>query len=174
MLPLEYLFSTKRVYWRPDPLNSLLQLLSQYGNILQTKLFPVLKEGAGELEECHQRFVRVLTLLKLDRFTDCQRGPGRPATSRAHIARAFVAKAVLGIPLTKGLRERLVSDAVLRSLCGWQACQRCSPKVDLLAGLGRILAQPIAAAGPCGADGASVGRPAGGAYQPGCHRPGGS
>src|ERR1700740_1575186 len=32
------------------------------------------------------------------------------------------------------------------------ACQGCSPKVDLLAGLPRILAQRIAAAGPCGAD----------------------
>jgi hypothetical protein len=114
-----FVFDVK-AYWRPNPLNSLLQLLSQYGNILQTRLFPVLKEGAGELEECHQRFVRVLTLLNLDRFTDSPRGPGRPAASRANIARAFVAKAVLGIPLTKGLRERLVSDAVLRSLCGWQ------------------------------------------------------
>lgn len=104
-------------------MNSLLQLLSQYGNILQTVMFPVLREGAGELEECHQRFVRILTLLHLDRFTDSPSGPGRPPASRANIARAFVAKAVLGIPLTSRLRERLVSDAVLRSLCGWRHAQ---------------------------------------------------
>jgi hypothetical protein len=61
-----------------------------------------------------------LTVLHLDRFTESQCGPGRPAASRANIARAFVAKAVFGIPLTKGLRERLVNDAVLRRLCGWQ------------------------------------------------------
>jgi hypothetical protein len=103
-----------------DPLNSLLQMLSQYGNILQTQMFPVLQEGTGELDEGHQKFVRILTLLYLDRFTEVQNGPGRPPASRANIARAFVAKAVFGIPQTKGLRERLVNDAVLRSLCGWQ------------------------------------------------------
>jgi hypothetical protein len=102
-------------------LNSLLQLLSQYGNILQTQMFPVLEEGPGELNECHQQFVRILTVLHLDRFTESQCGPGRPAASRGNIARAFVAKAVFGIPLTSGLRARLLSDAVLRSLCGWQS-----------------------------------------------------
>jgi hypothetical protein len=101
-------------------LNSLLQLLSQYGNILQTEIFPILEEGTGELNEDHQQFVRILTLLHLDRFTESQWGPGRPAASRANIARAFVAKAVFGIPLTSGLRARLVSDAALRRLCGWQ------------------------------------------------------
>lgn len=101
-------------------MNSLLQLLSQYGNILQTEIFPVLQEGIGELDEGHQRFVRILTVLHLDRFTESQWGPGRPAASRANIARAFVAKAMFGIALTSALRERLLSDAVLRSLCGWR------------------------------------------------------
>lgn len=101
-------------------MNSLLQLLSQYGNLLQTEIFPVLREGTGELDEGHQQFVRVLTVLHLDRFTESQYGPGRPRASRANIARAFVAKVVFNIPLTTRLRERLVSDAVLRSLCGWQ------------------------------------------------------
>ena len=101
-------------------MNSLLQLLSQYGHILQTEIFPVLEEGIGELDESHQRFVRVLTVLHLDRFTQSQWGPGRPAASRANIARALVAKAVWGISLTSALRERLLSDAVLRRLCGWE------------------------------------------------------
>lgn len=102
-------------------MNSVLQLLAQFGNILQTQMFPVLQEGIGEFSECHQQFVRILTLLHLDRFTESQQsGPGRPPASRANIARAFVAKAVLGIPLTSSLRERLVNDAALRSLCGWQ------------------------------------------------------
>lgn len=101
-------------------MNSLLQLLTQYGNILQTQLFPLLQEGAGKLHEDHQKFVRILTLLQLDRFTGANSGPGRPAASRANIARAFVAKAVLGIPLTNALRQRLLCDATLRQLCGWQ------------------------------------------------------
>ena len=101
-------------------MNSLLQLLTQFGNILQTQMFSVLQEGMGELSEEHRRVVRVLTLLQLDRFTPSQSGPGRRRANRANMARAFVAKAVLGIPLTSVLRQRLVSDAVLRSLCGWQ------------------------------------------------------
>ena len=101
-------------------MNSLLQLLTQFGNILQTQMFSVLQEGMGELSEEHRRVVRVLTLLQLDRFTPSQSGPGRRRANRANMARAFVAKAVLGIPLTSVLRQRLVSDAGLRSLCGWQ------------------------------------------------------
>ena len=100
---------------------SLLQWLNQYSNILQTQLFPILQEEAGELDTSHQRFLRVLTILHLDQFTDRPSGPGRPPASRANIARAFVAKAVLGIPLTSGLRERLKSDPVLRRLCGWES-----------------------------------------------------
>jgi hypothetical protein len=44
-------------------LNSLLQLLTQFGNILQTHMFPVLQEGIGQLNEDHQQLVRILTLL---------------------------------------------------------------------------------------------------------------
>jgi len=101
-------------------LNSLLQLLSQFGNLLQKQLFPVLEEATGELGEGHQRFVGILSLLQLDRFTASQSGPGRRPASRANIARAFVAKAVLDIPMTNALRDRLVSDPALRGLCGWQ------------------------------------------------------
>lgn len=104
-------------------MNSLLQLLTQFGNILQTHMFPVLQEGVGQLNEDHRNLIRILALLQLDHFTDSPCGPGRPPASRANIARAFVAKVVLGIPLTSRLRERLVSDVVLRSLCGWQHAQ---------------------------------------------------
>jgi hypothetical protein len=109
-----------KTLWEAGPLNSLLHLLTQYGNILQTQLFPVLQEGVGELQEDPQKFLRVLTLLQLDRFTEAHSGPGRPAASRANMARAFLAKAVLGVPLTNALRQRLWSDEVLRKLCGGQ------------------------------------------------------
>jgi hypothetical protein len=36
------------------------------------------------------------------------------------IARAFVAKAVLGLPQTNMLIERLIADRTLRRLCGWE------------------------------------------------------
>ena len=46
--------------------------------------------------------------------------PGRPAKDRHALARAFVAKAVLDLPKTSDLIERLAVDATLRRLCGWE------------------------------------------------------
>ena len=46
--------------------------------------------------------------------------PGRPLKDRFALARAFVAKAVMNIPTTSALIERLRSDATLRRLCGWE------------------------------------------------------
>ncbi len=46
--------------------------------------------------------------------------PGRPPSDRAALARAFTAKAVLGIPQTNMLIERLEVDKSLRRLCGWE------------------------------------------------------
>jgi len=46
--------------------------------------------------------------------------PGRPPHDRAALARAFVAKAVIGLPTTKMLIERLAVDKTLRRLCGWE------------------------------------------------------
>ena len=48
------------------------------------------------------------------------RGPGRPADDRPQIARTFVAKAVLNIPTTSALIERLHVDRSLRRICGWE------------------------------------------------------
>ena len=46
--------------------------------------------------------------------------PGRPPHDRAALARAFVAKAVMQIPTTVMLVERLQVDKQLRRLCGWE------------------------------------------------------
>src|SRR5436190_10429993 len=46
--------------------------------------------------------------------------PGRPLRDRAALARAFVAKAVMGLPTTSMLIERLAVDKRLRRLCGWE------------------------------------------------------
>ena len=37
------------------------------------------------------------------------------------LARAFLAKAVLDVPTTRGLVERLRTEGLLRRLCGWEA-----------------------------------------------------
>jgi hypothetical protein len=48
------------------------------------------------------------------------RGPGRPPEDRRALARAFVAKAMLGIPTTNALIERLAVDKSLRRILGWE------------------------------------------------------
>ena len=45
---------------------------------------------------------------------------GRPLEDRAALARAFLAKAVLDMPTTRALVERLRVEPPLRRLCGWE------------------------------------------------------
>ncbi|MXX57655.1 MAG: transposase [Rhodothermaceae bacterium] len=47
------------------------------------------------------------------------RSVGRPLAHRVCLSRSFLAKMALNIPTTSGLRERLLSDVLLRSLCSW-------------------------------------------------------
>jgi hypothetical protein len=101
-------------------MNSLLNLLGTFGQILQNQLFPVLEEEVGPLSERHQDFVRALALLQMDGFVAVRHGRGRPSHDRACIARAFLAKAVFNFPHTRALLDRLAHDVTLRRLCGWE------------------------------------------------------
>ena len=101
-------------------MNSLLHLLGTFGQILQSQLFPRLKEELGEISEHHEQFVRALALLEMEGFVAVRHGRGRPAHDRAKVARAFLAKAVFHIPNTRALLDRLAHDTVLRRLCGWE------------------------------------------------------
>lgn len=101
-------------------MNSLLNILSEFGNILQASLFPALRQELEELTEEHEQLVRMFGFLQLDHFVGVHFGPGRPGHSRANILRAFVAKAVLGLPHTRALLQRLASDRTLLRLCGWE------------------------------------------------------
>jgi hypothetical protein len=101
-------------------MNSLLQVLGSFGQILQDHLFPRLKEELGEMSERHERFVQTLALLQMDGFVTVRHGRGRRAHDRAKIARAFLAKAIFNIPNTRALLDRLAHDEVLRRLCGWE------------------------------------------------------
>jgi len=106
-------------------LNSLLQNLTQsFESILQGQLFPILREELGLLSERHQQFARVLSLLQMDGHVSKRRGRGRPASDRAMMARAFVAKAVFNFPLTRNLLDRLRADPVLRRMCGFETVAR--------------------------------------------------
>ena len=102
-------------------MNRLLQNLTQsFESIMQGHLFPVLREELGELGERHEQFARVLSLLQMDGHVSKRRGRGRPASDRAKVARAFVAKAVFNFPLTRHLIDRLRIDPVLRRMCGFE------------------------------------------------------
>jgi hypothetical protein len=100
---------------------TLREQLTQFGHLLQSKLFPVLEEATGELGEKAQRLASVLEMVPLARFIPVSRGwNGRPAKDRYCIACAFVAKAVYNLNTTRQLIELLSKDDQLRSICGWK------------------------------------------------------
>ena len=101
---------------------SLKQTLSRHWFRFQRELFPWLEETLGPLGERYERLVRVLELVRVEEWLPYNRGwRGRPLKDRAALARAFLAKAVLDVPTTRGLVERLRTEPTLRRLCGWEA-----------------------------------------------------
>jgi len=64
------------------------------------------------------RLVTTLDVIGLEAFVpEPPRGPGRPPEDRRALARAFVAKAMLG--RSRALIERLAVDKSLRRILGW-------------------------------------------------------
>jgi hypothetical protein len=90
---------------------------------IQGFLFPMLRREVGPLTAQHERLVVVLDVARIEALALVRTWPGlpgRPPEDRHALARAFVAKAVLDLPTTAGLIERLAVDATLRRLCGWE------------------------------------------------------
>lgn len=99
---------------------TLRQVLAQFDHLLQQELFPILEQTCGEMDATTKRLVAILEMVELGRYIPSGDGRvGRPARDRQAMGRAFVAKAVLGMSLTRQLIQRLKSDAQLRRLCGW-------------------------------------------------------
>ena len=100
---------------------TLRQQLTQFDQVLQTRLFSILEEEMGELDAKARQLVAILEMIPLARFVPASRGwIGRPCKDRLAIACAFVAKAVYGFSLTRQLLERLHHDEQLRRICGWE------------------------------------------------------
>lgn len=98
--------------------------LTQFGQLLQSELFPVLERQLGALTEGGRRLTAVLAMIPLARFIPVSRGwNGRPAKDRQAIACAFVAKSVYNLATTRELIERLHTDEQLRRLCGWNQAE---------------------------------------------------
>jgi transposase len=86
----------------------------------QKTLFPMAEEQ-GPLTEPLERLLRMWEVLRIEEHVQHRRAwTGRAPKSRKAMARAFVAKAVLNIPDTAALVERLHVDAMLRRLCGFE------------------------------------------------------
>ena len=88
---------------------------------IQGSLFPWLREEVDPITEALGQLVTTLDVIGLEAFVpEPPRGPGRPPEDRRALAGAFVAKAVLGIPTTTALIERLAVDKPLRHILGWE------------------------------------------------------
>lgn len=98
--------------------------LSQFWNYLQHDLFPFLREEDHlGLSPALEKVIRVLEFTEIERFIPSRRGcVGRPPKDRVALARAFVAKAVLDLPTTEALIDRLQADQALRRICGFERC----------------------------------------------------
>lgn len=95
--------------------------VSRYFQSMQRSLFPGFAEELGPLTDKHLAVITALDMIQVERFTP-RKSPlavGRPQANRDAIARSFIAKAVLNIPFTKGLIDRLKVDPTLRRLCGF-------------------------------------------------------
>ncbi len=98
--------------------------LSQFWNYLQHDLFPFLREEDHlALSPALEKVIRVLEFTEIERFIPSRRGcVGRPPKDRVALARAFIAKAVLDLPTTEALIDRLQADQALRRICGFERC----------------------------------------------------
>jgi len=98
------------------------QALLQFAHVLQLELFPCLEAAVGPLTPPLQLLASVISLVPLHRFLGAGRArTGRPARDRAALATAFLAKAILNLPTTRDLIDRLRVDHALRQFCGWRS-----------------------------------------------------
>ncbi len=103
--------------------DTILSRLSQFWIYYQNILFPFLREEDHlEPTPVLEKVIRVLEFTKIESFIPSTKGyVGRPTKDRAAIARSFVAKAVLNLPTTEMLIDRLRIDRVLRRICGFES-----------------------------------------------------
>jgi hypothetical protein len=98
------------------------QAILQFGHVLQQQLFPHLEAAVGRLSPQLELIAAIVSLVPLARWLSTGRArTGRPAKDRAALVTAFIAKAVLNLPTTRDLINRLQVDQALRQLCGWRS-----------------------------------------------------
>jgi len=98
--------------------------LTQFWQQVQHHLFPFLDEIEVTLTPKVQEVVTILEMLNMERFIESYYASGfagRPCKDRLAIARALVVKAVLNLPTTEALLDRLKADISLRRICGFSS-----------------------------------------------------
>ena len=101
-----------------------MRTISSFLSGIQKTLFSVLEEEWGELTECHRKVITTLELVGIDRGINDDYTYGRPVSNRKALARAFVAKMIYNAPFNNHFRERILTDPVLRRICGWTSRDR--------------------------------------------------
>ena len=92
---------------------------------IQASLFPWLHEELNPVTAALEQLIIVLDTIGLAAYVPGppRHGRGRKPEDRRALARAFVAKAVLGLPTTAAVIERLAIDKSLRRICGWESAR---------------------------------------------------
>lgn len=92
---------------------------------IQGTLFPWLREELDPVTAALEQLIIVLDTIGLAAYVPAppRHGRGRKPEDRRALARAFVAKAVLGLPTTAAVIERLAIDKSLRRICGWESAR---------------------------------------------------
>jgi Transposase DDE domain/Transposase domain (DUF772) len=99
-------------------------VLARWSHI-QSTLFPWLREELDPVTAVLEQLIIVLDTIGLAAYVPGppRHGRGRKPEDRRALARAFVAKAVLGLPTTAAVIERLAIDKSLRRICGWETAR---------------------------------------------------
>lgn len=94
--------------------------LAHYWFETQGVLFPKLLEKTGPLTKHHEQLIAVIEFARVDDLLHRHYGcVGRPEKDRRAIFRAFLAKAVFNLQTTVLLRDYLLTDPILRRICGF-------------------------------------------------------
>ena len=119
----------------------------------QQELFPEVAQQYGSLSRRYKTLLHVLDTVGIEDLLPSPplRLRGRPLASRASLARSFLAKVGLHIPMTSGLHEHLLYEQVPRSLCGWPARSKI-PVKPLFRAPSRRLRRQNWDSDPCGVD----------------------
>lgn len=103
-------------------------LIMQRWTCIEQELFPELRETFGALTPRLEKLIHVLDWVRIEEYVGYRGNAyGRPESDRGALANAFVAKAVLGLPTTVALMERLAMDRALRRICGFPVWKKQLP-----------------------------------------------